>query len=342
MSQTAANMPKVPVPPYADRSRLGVLGWMLGLSLLLHILLAVAVKQGWIDAVLALPPVKVVPVVEEVVIPLPLTYVDVMEENATNDEVPDDTPFYGARSSVATNPDPVDTAGNVPRIDGTQQEMIRTETVPAPSNEVASQPASEAAPESPAAEPVQAPSAARPVGDLALVRPNETVELRETPVTETTQEVESNEQQTEAVQQSKPDRPRRLSEVRSRALAGNQMLLEGGVARYGSVSLFDVKGNVFGAYDEAMRIAVQDRWYSLLDRVSYAHRGGGRVTIKFTLHEDGRVTGGVVKRSNVDLKLGYYCLSAIEDPAPYAEWPDEMKRLIGSDRRELEFNFYYR
>ena len=161
MSEATANMPKLPVPPYEERGRLGVLGWMLALSLLLHLLLAVAVKQGWIDVLLSPPPTKVIPVVEEEVFLLPFTYVDVLEENAANDEVPNDTPFYGARSSVATNPDPVDTAGNVPRIDGMQQEMIRTETVAAPSQEIASQPASEAAPQTPEADRAETQAPAR-------------------------------------------------------------------------------------------------------------------------------------------------------------------------------------
>jgi len=33
--------------------------------------------------------------------------------------------------------------------------------------------------------------------------------------------------------------------------------------------------------------------------------------------------------------------AAIVDPAPYREWPDDMRRLVGEDYRDIKFNFFY-
>ena len=35
------------------------------------------------------------------------------------------------------------------------------------------------------------------------------------------------------------------------------------------------------------------------------------------------------------------CESAIREPSPYAPWPDEMRRIIGANYREVTFTFYY-
>jgi hypothetical protein len=46
-------------------------------------------------------------------------------------------------------------------------------------------------------------------------------------------------------------------------------------------------------------------------------------------------------QNTVDLALGLVCQSAIKDPAPFAPWPGDMKRLVGADYREVTFTFYY-
>ena len=37
----------------------------------------------------------------------------------------------------------------------------------------------------------------------------------------------------------------------------------------------------------------------------------------------------------------YLCQRAVLDPAPFEKWPSDMRRIIGSDRREVRFTFYY-
>ena len=39
--------------------------------------------------------------------------------------------------------------------------------------------------------------------------------------------------------------------------------------------------------------------------------------------------------------LGWLCQRAILDPSPYAKWPSDMLRSIGTNYREVMFTFYY-
>jgi hypothetical protein len=118
------------------------------------------------------------------------------------------------------------------------------------------------------------------------------------------------------------------------------MKQEGGVKRSGSVSL-DVKGTPFGAYDAAIVAAVQQRWYDLLDERKYASDGTGKVVLEFRLNHDGKISNMKTTESDVNDLLNLLCQRAVLDPSPYARWPDDMRRLVGGNFREVRFTFYY-
>ena len=83
-------------------------------------------------------------------------------------------------------------------------------------------------------------------------------------------------------------------------------------------------------------MAVQSKWYALLDE----HRGSmrvGKVVLEFRLHSDGRISNMKMTDNGVGEILGLYCQSAILEPAPYLPWPDEMRRAIGANHREIRF-----
>jgi len=65
------------------------------------------------------------------------------------------------------------------------------------------------------------------------------------------------------------------------------------------------------------------------------------VTLRFHLNYDGRITDMEVLENNVGDLLGYVCQKAIEDPAPFAAWPSDMRRMVGMNYREITFTFYY-
>ena len=56
---------------------------------------------------------------------------------------------------------------------------------------------------------------------------------------------------------------------------------------------------------------------------------------------DGRITDMKMSDNDVGDLLGLLCERAVLDPAPYAPWPSDMRRLIGHNYREVTFTFYY-
>lgn len=137
-------------------------------------------------------------------------------------------------------------------------------------------------------------------------------------------------------------RPRTVAEAKLRQalLAGEKMQQEGGVARKGPVQL-DVKGVPFGAYDEMLIAAVQNRWFSLLEERRFAGGTIGRVVVTFKLHSDGSVRIVEPTETSVDPLMTGLCVRAIRDPAPYEKWPSDMLRMIGAPSREMRFTFFY-
>ena len=96
----------------------------------------------------------------------------------------------------------------------------------------------------------------------------------------------------------------------------------------------------FDKYDAAFVNAVTKRWYDLLDTKQFPNHKG-MVHLKFCLHSDGRITDMKVVKNTAGTLLGYVCQKAVEDPAPYASWPEEMRLKLGKDYRDMEFTFYY-
>jgi hypothetical protein len=117
------------------------------------------------------------------------------------------------------------------------------------------------------------------------------------------------------------------------------MRQEGGVRRIGAVSV-DAKATPFGAYDAAIIRVIQQRWYDILDESTILTRSG-KVVVEFRIHQDGRVTDLKVVDEDVGELLSLFCRRAISDPAPFAAWPSDMRRMVGRDYRDVRFTFYY-
>jgi outer membrane biosynthesis protein TonB len=240
----------------------------------------------------------------------PMIFVEVMPEQASAD-APEDTEYYSALSSRAANPE-MEVESDVPKIDGDQELVMRTADVLRPEPE----------PEEPApAEPEEIvaevePTPPEPVGDLAVVAPP-------------------------PAEPEPRKRLTRLAQVRpeSPLLAGNRVRQEGGVRRLGRVAL-DAKATPYGAYDAAIVRAIQQRWYDILDESTILTRSG-KVVVEFRIHYDGRVTDLKVLEQDVGELMSLFCRRAISDPAPFAPWPSDMRRMVGRDYREVRFTFYY-
>ena len=234
-----------------------------------------------------------------------LTFVEV-EQPTT--EAPQNANYYSSQNSQAAGP----TRGNkdVPQLKGKQTEVAKTENVPRPVfNKL--QPATPA--------PQQKLQPAAQPGDLTLGKPEDS-------------------------KQQEQQRPRTVSKAlaqQSSRLPGVQMKQEGGTRRQEFSASFDVKATPFGAYDAALVESVTQRWYDLLDSRQFAMDRTGKVMLRFHLNYDGTITDMSVLQNTVGDLLGYVCQKAINDPAPFAPWPGDMRRMIGENYREITFTFYY-
>jgi hypothetical protein len=240
----------------------------------------------------------------------PLEFVMVDRPSPT---VPDKAKYYGAQNSQAANPDASRNA-NVPKLNGTQIEVPKTETVTKPDfNKL------QPAPKPMNPEPAQPAPVVAP-GDLTLDKP-----------------------QNLQPQEQTPPRPRTIQEALAQMhrSPGVAMKQDGGVPNVKLSASFDVKATPFGQYDSDFVDAVSYRWYSLLDSQKFALDRTGKVMLRFRLHYDGTITDMTVLQNTVGDLLGYVCQKAINDPAPFKPWPEDMRRLVGANYREITFTFYY-
>ena len=68
---------------------------------------------------------------------------------------------------------------------------------------------------------------------------------------------------------------------------------------------------------------------------------GGKVVVHFSIHYDGTVTGVNIAENTTGAEvLGYVCVKAIEDPAPFEAWPSDMRHEIARGVFDVRFTFY--
>ncbi len=245
----------------------------------------------------------------------PLMFIEVLPEQAVT-EPPKDAKFYSSANAKAANPD-IQIETTAPKVEGLQDKVAKTFDTLRPT------PPKETLQPSPKPQPAESePRPKEPPGDLALVKPDP--ERKSEP--------------------EKRERPRTVAEakIQQGITVSPKMKQEGGVRLNRISTSFDTKATPFGAYDAALIAAIQQRWYDVLDENDnkYAPRPG-KVIIDFRLHPDGRVSNVKVAEQDVGDILALYCRKAISDPAPYAPWPNDMRRSIGQDYRDVRFTFFY-
>ena len=287
-----------------------------------------------------------------------LVYVDVPVE-ASEQEPDAETEFYSERSTRAAD-NTVGADDSRPQIEGSQDEVFRLEDVAPPTEPVNADPtprteetapSSESNPVQETASPTtaQEPPPASPLTseDRALLETlfgNEWAQSSPPSSNEIVPEVRPpQEQSSSASPASDSSRPRTLAEARRRqALAGETVRQEGGAEDKAATALVDTKGRTFGSYDRNIQLAVQARWYAMIEeRVSYV-RTRGRVQIGFRMHQDGSLSRARVVETTVDPIMTSLCRAAITEPAPYGEWPQAMRDEIGESHRDIVFTFHYR
>lgn len=263
---------------------------------------------------------------------IPLTFVEVDPATALA-EPPPDAKYYSSKNAKAQN-EAAAPPKDVPKLDGKQTQVMRLEdnqkSVPFPL-QPAVKPQSETPPEPETLEPK--PKGGEKIGDLAL---NKNPNPNPKPPSDGVVDVGNGESPT--VQK---DRPRTLAQARAAKglLVGEKTKQEGGVERRGRIA-FDTKATPFGQYDAEFIAAVEQAWHNLLENNQLSQRSG-RVVLEFKLNADGRITNMKVDGNEVGEILGMLCQRAVQDPAPYPRWPADMRRVIGSNTREIRFTFFY-
>ena len=256
--------------------------------------------------------------------PAILQFVDVTPKAATA-EPPKDAKFQSSRNSLAANPE-ADKDTGIPKITGERTDVIKTEDLPK-TEVVKLQPIlPPVAPPAPQEIPEETPKPKLAPGDLTVAKPDP--------------QPRTGEGTTER------PRPRTLKEARARmpdsTIPGRKMKQDGGVKRRLDVSAMDAKATLFGAYQERLVSAVVQRWYDLLEERAYTLENGGKVVVHFAVHYDGTVTGVKIAGNTTGAEvLGYVCVKAIEDPAPYDPWPSDMRHEIAKGVFDVEFTFIY-
>ncbi|HEX3889333.1 MAG TPA: hypothetical protein VHX90_00660 [Verrucomicrobiae bacterium] len=234
-------------------------------------------------------------------------------------EAPQHAKYYSDKNSRAANPD-ASRDSDIPQINGRQTDVPKTEDAPRPQF-------AKAQPSPPQTQPSensqQQPSQAIQPGDLTLAKLENLLP----------QQRQNN---------SQPERPRTIKEALAQQnhSPGVAMKQDGGVRQHATVPRQNVKLTGFGAYDDALVEAITQRWYDLLDSQQFALDRTGKVVLQFRLNYDGTVTDMKVAQNDVGELLGYVCQKAINDPAPFAKWPSDMRFKLG-DSRDIQFTFYY-
>lgn len=251
----------------------------------------------------------------------PTIFVEVTQPDATP---PKHTMYYSDQNSHAGNPDK-DLDANRPQLNGHQTVVPKTEDAARLSK--AQPPAPQPQPLQPSPEPPPAPVAASEASPLNAgdLKPKKLAQKAET--------------QPDAP--PTPPRPRTLRQAAAQNhLPGPEMHQNGG-AHHRLISSFDARATPFGDYDRAVIYAVTERWYGLLDQQNFAQDRTGTVVVRFQLEYDGTVRNVEVLENHVGDVLSYVCQSAIEEAAPFGKWPDDMRRAIGANYRDITFTFDY-
>lgn len=302
-------------------------------------LLPKAVREAALKVPSPEPPPVSVPEMQQQSEP-PLMFIEV-DPAASQEKAPDQAKYYSTANTSASNPDLADT--KTPRVRGKQDKVPRTIDITEPAPQISKpepkpksqaevmQPRFEPQPDQPdAKEEVEPLPAQRKIGDEDM-RVAEKLKDREQKPREAARPPE----------QSR--RPRTLAEARAQKglIPGPRMTQEGGVRRLSIGSNLDVKASPFGSYDAAFIAAVQSRWYQLLDEREFTRDQTGKVILEFRLNSDGRITAMKVEEAEVTEMLAWFCQRAVLDPAPYMPFPNDLRRLLNKDYREVRFTFYY-
>lgn len=112
-----------------------------------------------------------------------------------------------------------------------------------------------------------------------------------------------------------------------------------GTSNIGPIGL-DARWSSYGQYLQELIETVQSQWDRILIQSKVYPKSGSKVIVSFILNDQGDITRilGVEGTGNDLAKQS--CVSAITDRAPYGEWTEDMKSVLG-EQQQMTFTFYY-
>jgi outer membrane biosynthesis protein TonB len=274
---------------------------------------------------------------------MPMLFIEV-DPSQTVKDTPDKSKYYAAQNTLAANPDTkLDT--DTPKIEGKQTQIIRA------FDAAKAQPKAMPLQPSPAQAKVEAqPQKNTPQSEQAAKSQKkqdqslQELAKQERGDLEKLRPVQTKQEQKNAVEESVPPaRPKTLAEAKARQSdhrpPGEKMQQEGGVKRLAATSSLQASATPLGQYDAILIDAIREAWFGNVRNKTFGNQG--RVDITFRLHANGRISDLHVINSTVDSILTSYCEIAIEKPSPFPPWPNEVKRELGANFRDIRFSFHY-
>lgn len=138
-----------------------------------------------------------------------------------------------------------------------------------------------------------------------------------------------------------PKRPRprpqvvRQQQVRPAIFQENKF----GTKNIGAIA-YDAKWSNYGQYLQKLIETVQIQWERVLIESRVYPIAGTNVRVVFVLNDQGAIARIKSVEGTAGNQAEKACTSAITARAPYGEWTDDMKTILGAEQ-ELTFTFYY-
>lgn len=144
---------------------------------------------------------------------------------------------------------------------------------------------------------------------------------------------------TPAIDRRQPQNRPRLSAGAVNARKTDTIRNEFGSKNIGLLA-YNAKWSAYGEYLQRLIDAVQVQWERLILRSQFYPTLGSHVRVVFRLDASGMVSK-IVKVDGTGGELAQrLCVSAITERAPYGDWSEDMRTVLGEEQ-EITFTFHY-
>jgi len=287
---------------------------------------------------------------------IPNIFVPVPPEAATPEPPSKETPFYSNKNSQATQPEPVASPDNKPKLKGEHNAPPGTTQTPNPTS-LQTKPQSTLQPN--AGKPSSSKPSASATSFHGRTKINPTPINPITPTSPPPAAIRSNQglqkatvsdpnnhlpaptkpNGTAGLLPTFPDGPKAPSLQQAKSGLGSRKMNtdDAGTARTGAPAL-DVRLTGYGDYDARFFAAISIAWRKQIKDRSWV---ASTVKVDFNLHSNGRIDNVQIHDTRAASILQFFCREAIEQPAPFEPWSNEMRTQLGPGPRRCRITFNY-